>query len=166
MLCSETRNTSDTSACFSDEAATHPDGESEWEDIDSDEEPMRSSLKPTHQELALRECLSDKDGVSIVKSNQADENDRDIRGTGSKEAIATSSKKITAAERDSAYHKKEMVCKGGPNGPPVYDELGYQLDYYKVTGRPTKLGKSWYKSEKEFGQGGNQKKKDHGHTEG
>lgn len=83
-LRSENRNTSDTSAPFLDEAATYPDGDSEWEDIDSDEEPLRSSLKPTHEELALRQRFSDKDGVSMPKSNHADENDRDNRDTGRK----------------------------------------------------------------------------------
>ena len=124
-LRSETRNSSDTSAPFLDEAATYPDGDSEWEDIDSDGEPLRSSLKPTHEELALRQFFSDKDGVSMPKSNRADE---ESRNTGRKAPRATSpNNETTAAERYSPYHKYEMVRKGGPNGPPVYDELGLQM---------------------------------------
>lgn len=79
-------------------------------------------------------------------SNGADVNDPGKHDTGD-EPLATSPK--------SSYIKYEMVRKGGPNGPPVFDELGYQLDYGKVTGsgygsKASKLGKSRHKSEKEM----------------
>lgn len=139
-LRSEPRNlSSDTSARFIDVAATYPDDNSEWEDIDSDGEPIRSSLRPTHEELACKKALSDK-------------NDAGKHDTGNKESVAPSPKQTTAAERHSSYIKYEMVCSGGPNGPPVFDDLGYQLDYYKVTGSPygsrsSRLGRSRYKTQ-------------------
>lgn len=138
----ESGNLSDTSACLTVVAAACPDHDSEWEDIDSDGEPMRSSLTPTPEELACRQFLSDKSDAG--KNN-----------TGSRELLATSPKQATAAGRDSSCIKYEMVRNGGPNGIPVFDELGYQLDYYKVTGsaygsRSSMLGKSRYKSENQL----------------
>lgn len=146
-LRSESRNLSDTFARFNDEASACPDGDSEWEDIDSDEEPLRSSLRPTRGELAWREYFSERGRMPMSISDGAAVNDPGKHDTGSKEPLATSPK--------SSYIKYEMVRKGGPNGPPVFDELGYQLDYYKVTGsaygsKASKLGKSRYKSEKEM----------------
>ncbi|MCJ1463387.1 hypothetical protein MMC07_001994 [Pseudocyphellaria aurata] len=121
---------------FARVAAVCADSDSDWVSVDSDEERLRSILYPTHEE----------------------------NGTSSEELFDTSPKKASAAELHRSYMKYDLVRKGGPSGSPVYDELGYQLDYHKLTGnayssRSSKPGKPRYKSERELDKEEHRKRK-------
>ncbi|ORY10615.1 hypothetical protein BCR34DRAFT_343874 [Clohesyomyces aquaticus] len=98
-------------------------------------------LKELLAERALRISGKKSDLVSrLVQWDDQHPSGEKKVGDDHKEALARQPVPIGANASEMGPKKEDPVTaiqRRGPEGPPVYDELGFELDYKKCTGGPT-----------------------------
>jgi hypothetical protein len=100
------------------------------------------SLPELKDELRKRELHISGSGPTLVQRLKQSDHDRSLPV---KQAIEAAARRRREELSAGAGHpstsekgfktrcdREQIVLRGGPNGPPVYDDFGYKLDYEKI----------------------------------
>jgi hypothetical protein len=100
------------------------------------------SLPELKDELRKRELHISGSRPTLVQRLKQSDHDRSLPVKQAIEAAARRRREELSAGADhpstsekglkTRWDREQVVLRGGPNGPPVYDDFGYKLDYEKI----------------------------------
>jgi SAP domain len=100
------------------------------------------SLPELKDELRKRELHISGSRPTLVQRLKQSDHDRSLPVKQAIEAAARRRREELSAGADhpstserglkTRWDREQIVLRGGPNGPPVYDDFGYKLDYEKI----------------------------------